>query len=81
MPDDTTVYYAQVGYDRAPENPYNVFRTVGRNGDQALVEVYDRTSRTWTERRNLERYTREGEVGADVITKVQAEAVIAGWAW
>lgn len=81
MPDDTTVYYALVGFDRAPENPYDLLRKVGHFGGQTVVEVYDRTGRTWTESRDLARYTRKGEAGADVITMAQAEAVISSWAW
>lgn len=80
MPDNTTVYYAQVGYDRAPENPYNVFRTVDDPDSQTIVELYDRLTRTWIERQALARYTRKGETGADVITKAQAEAIIRSWA-
>ena len=80
MPDNATVYYAQVGFDRAPENPYNVFRKVGHPDSQAIVELYDRMTKTWIERRDLARYTRMGEDGADVITKAQAETIIGSWA-
>jgi hypothetical protein len=81
MPDNATVYYAQVGYDRTLENPYNVFRKVDHPDSQTIVELYDRLTRTWIERQALARYTRKGENGADVITKAQAEAVIGSWSW
>jgi hypothetical protein len=80
MPDNTTVYYAQVGYDRKPEDAYNVFRTVDHPDSQSVVELYERVSKTWIERRDLARYTREGEASADIITKTRAEAIIASWA-
>jgi len=48
---------------------------------QTIVELYDRLTRTWIERRDLARYTRKGADGADVITKTQAEAIIGSWAW
>ena len=80
MPDNATVYYAQVGFDRKPDDPYNVFRKVDHPDSQTIVELYDRLTRTWIERQALARYTRKGENGADVITKAQAEAIIGSWA-
>jgi hypothetical protein len=79
MPDNATVYYAQVGYDRTPEDPYNVFRKVD-HPDQPNYRR-DRVTKTWIERRDLARYTRKSEDGADVITKAQAEAIIGSWSW
>ena len=81
MPDNATVYYAQVGYDRTPENPYNVFRKMDHPDSQTIVEVYDRLTRTWIERRDLIRYTGKSEDAAVVIPKAQAEAIIRSWAW
>ena len=80
MPENGTVYYAQVGFDRTSENPYNLFRK-GNQADSQIIELYDRLSRTWVERQNLARYTRNGGDGANVITKAQAEAVIGTWSW
>jgi len=77
MPDNGTVYYAQVGFDRTSENPYNLFR----KGDSQVIELYDRLTRKWVERQSLVRYTRNGGDGANVITKAQAEAVIGTWSW
>jgi hypothetical protein len=80
MPDNTTVYYAQVGFDRKPADAYNVFRKVDHPDSQSVHELYDRTGKTWIERRDLARYTRKGAAGADIITETQAEAIIGGWA-
>ena len=59
---------------------FHLFRK-GNQADSQIIELYDRLSRTWVERQNLARYTRNGGDGANVITKAQAEAVIGTWSW
>ena len=70
-------YYAGVLNDDTIEAPAFVFREV-TNGDYR-TDVWDRAAEQWKTLMSLIRYTKNGEPGAEEITKVQADRIIKGW--
>lgn len=66
-----TRYYALIGSDRKPDDPYSVFRHVG--GDWQL---WDRAAKRWRTEISLASYIIDGEVGAVEIAKAAANRVI-----
>ena len=69
----TVTYYAVTLFDRTPEDPYGVFRYDNAKGK---IERYDTDAGGWISAPSLVKYIMNGELGAELITKREAERLI-----